>query len=188
MKRALIVLVVLAIAAVVVAMIALVPMVRSGLSTHDEPTRMEATAARMVRHWAVPSELRDAKNPMPLTPEVLADGRAHFADHAPSVTATTAKAPAAWDERCPRTPDMTLAATQSQSDGELFAHRERRVPHRHAGLRCRHRGIGRGQLGARPLHPSPAKLTAEEMAEMEKLNPKSAAGGSRCRTRRSFSR
>ncbi len=73
MKRALLSVAVLAAVAVVIAAILIVPMMRSGLSTHEEPSGIEATLARMVRHQAVPAELRDAKNPMPLTPAELAE-------------------------------------------------------------------------------------------------------------------
>src|SRR5947207_15424553 len=63
------------------AAIALVTTLRYGFSAHDEPTAMERTVARTMRHWAAPSDLRDRQNPIPLTPEVLAEARAHFADH-----------------------------------------------------------------------------------------------------------
>src|SRR5258708_31278039 len=63
------------------AVIALISMLRYGFSARDEPTAVERTVARTMRHWAMPSDLRGRKNPVPLTPEVLAEGRAHFADH-----------------------------------------------------------------------------------------------------------
>ncbi len=66
---------------IVIALIVFVSMIRRGFSAHDEPSRIESVMARAMRHWAVPSDLRDLKNPVPLTPQVLADGRAHFADH-----------------------------------------------------------------------------------------------------------
>ena len=121
MKRA----VRIAVAAIVIGMvfgaIAIASMVRSGLSTHEEPTRIEAVAARMMRHWAVPADLRDAKNPVPLTPAVLEEGRAHFADHCAGCHGNDGKGEAMGKQMYPRAPDMTLAATQSLADGELFA-------------------------------------------------------------------
>lgn len=74
----------------------------------------------------------------------------------------------------PRTPDMTLPATQSLSDGELFAVIENGV--RLTGMP----GFGTGT--AESAHGSWGlvhfirhlpKLTPEEIAEMQKLNPKS---------------
>ena len=102
--------------------LAIASMVRSGLSAHAQPTRIETTVARMVRNWAVPAELRDAKNPVPLTPQVLADGREHFADHCAVCHGNDGRGQSGLGKQMyPKTPDLTLAATQSLSDGELFA-------------------------------------------------------------------
>src|SRR6266852_381726 len=54
---------------------------RYGFSAHDAPTGMEAFLAGRMRHWSIPAELRDRRNPVPLTPAVLAESSAHFADH-----------------------------------------------------------------------------------------------------------
>jgi mono/diheme cytochrome c family protein len=61
--------------------ITLVSMLLYGFSAQDEPTAIERTAARAMRHWAAPSDLRGRRNPIPLAPGVLAEARAHFADH-----------------------------------------------------------------------------------------------------------
>src|SRR5439155_24894386 len=63
------------------AVIAFAATLRYGFSAHDEPTTVEQVVARTMRHWAAPSDLRGRKNPISLTPEVLAEARAHFADH-----------------------------------------------------------------------------------------------------------
>ena len=174
MKRALSIVGAIGIVAVIIAAITIVPMVRSGLSTHEEPTSMEATMARMVRHWAVPSDLRDAKNLMPLTPAALADGRAHFADHCAECHGNDGKGGGMGKQMYPRTPDMTLEATQSLSDGELFAIIENGV--RLTGMPGFGTGTAESAAGSWALvhfiRHLP-KLTAEEIAEMEKLNPKS---------------
>jgi mono/diheme cytochrome c family protein len=158
----------------IVAAIAIVPVVRGGLSARDEPTRMEVVLARMVRHWAVPASLRDAKNPVPLTPEVLADGRAHYADHCASCHGNDGKGAGIGTQMYPRAPDMTLAETQSLSDGELFAIIENGV--RLTGMP----GFGNGTAesaasswGLVHFIRHLPKVTAEEVAEMEKMNPKS---------------
>lgn len=176
MKRTLLIAAAVAAVAVVIAAVTIVPMVRSGLSTHEEPSRIEATVARMVRHWAVPAGLRDAKNPMPLTPAALADGRAHFADHCAQCHGNDGKGGGMGQQMYPRTPDMTLAATQSLSDGELFAIIENGV--RLTGMPGFGTGTAasaNGTWGLVHFIRHLPKLTPEEIAEMEKLNPKSPA-------------
>jgi mono/diheme cytochrome c family protein len=149
-------------------------MIRRGFSTHDEPSRVEAVVARMMRSWAVPSDLRDAKNPVALTPQVLADGRAHFADHCAGCHANDGRGGGMGKQMYPRAPDMTLVATQSLSDGELFAIVENGV--RLTGMPGFGAGTAESAYGSWGLvhfiRHLP-KLTAEEIAAMEKLNPKS---------------
>ena len=175
MKRAVVMVVVLFAVVLLAGAIAFGSMMRSGLSAHDEPTRLEATVARTVRHWAVPSELRDAKNPVPLTSQVLAEGRAHFADHCAGCHGNDGKGESGMGKQMyPKTPDMTLAATQSLSDGELFAIIENGV--RLTGMPGFGSGTAESAYGSWALvhfiRHLP-KLTAEEIAEMQKLNPKS---------------
>jgi hypothetical protein len=149
--------------------------VRYGLSAHDEPTAIEAFIASKMRHWSVPSDLHKAQNPLPMTPEVLTEARAHFADHCAICHANDGKGKTEMGQRLyPRAPDMTLEETQSQSDGDLFATIENGV--RLTGM------PGWGDGTAESAHGSWAlvhlirhlpKITPEELAEMEKLNPKS---------------
>ena len=107
---------------IVVAGIALFRTLRYGFSAKDEPTAFEALAARTMRRLAVPSELRSRSNPLPLTPEILAESRAHFADHCATCHGNDGKGQTAMGPNFyPKVPDMTLGGTQSQSDGELFA-------------------------------------------------------------------
>ncbi len=164
------------IAVVVLAMlVGVASMLRRGFSAHDEPTAMERIAARAVRHWAVPSDLRQAKNPVPLTPETLAEARAHFADHCAVCHGNDGKGKSGMgNQMYPRTPDMTLAATQSLSDGEIFSIIENGV--RLTGMPGFGSGTAESAQGSWSLvhfiRHLP-KLTPEELAEMEKLNPKS---------------
>ena len=151
--------------------------VRRGFSTHDEPSAMEAWVARSVRHWSTPADLRDEKNPLPLTPQVMAEARAHWADHCASCHGNDGKGKTALGERLyPRAPDMTLAATQSLSDGELFSIIENGV--RLTGMPGFGSGTAESAYGSWTLvhfiRHLP-KLTPQEIAEMEKLNPKSPA-------------
>jgi mono/diheme cytochrome c family protein len=175
MKRAVVVAVALLAIVMLIGAIAMASMVRSGLSAHDEPSRVEAVTARAMRHWAVPSDLRDAQNPMPLTSSVLAEGRAHFADHCAGCHGNDGKGESGVGKQMyPRTPDMTLAATQSLSDGELFAVIENGV--RLTGMPGFGSGTAASAYGSWTLvhfvRHLP-KLAPEELAEMQKLNPKS---------------
>ena len=108
--------------ALALAIVSVVATIRYGFSTHDEPTAVERTVARRLRHWAVPSDLRGRKNLIPLTHEVLAEARAHFADHCATCHGNDGKGTSGMGALMyPKTPDMTLAATQQLSDGELFS-------------------------------------------------------------------
>jgi mono/diheme cytochrome c family protein len=169
------VLLIVAAALVVVALIAFVATLRYGFSAHDEPTAVERTIARTVRHWAVPADLRDRKNPIPLTSEVIAESRAHFADHCAVCHGNDGKGQSGMGASMyPKTPDMTLAATQQLSDGELFSIIENGV--RLTGMPGFGDGTAESAAGSWALvhfiRHLP-KLTPEEVAQMEKLNPKS---------------
>ena len=173
MRRTRIVLAVVALA-VAIGLIVFSSTLRRGFSAHDEPTVMEAMMARRMRTWAVPAGLRDRKNPVPLTPEVLAEARAHFADHCATCHGNDGKASDLGKRMYPKAPDMTLAETQKLSDGELFATIENGV--RLTGMP----GFGTGT--AESAHGSWTlvhfirhlpKVTPQELAEMERLNPKS---------------
>ena len=159
---------------VIAAVIMIVQTLRYGFSAHDEPTRMETMMAVMMRRYSVPADLRDARNPLPLTPEVLAEARAHFADHCATCHGNDGKGQTEMGPRFyPKVPDMTLAATQEQSDGELFATIENGV--RMTGMPAWGEGTAESARGSWTLvhfiRHLP-KITPEELAEMETLNPK----------------
>lgn len=157
----------------VIAILIVASILRRGLSAHDEPSRTEAVMARAMRHWAVPSDLRDMKNPMPLTPAALADGRAHFADHCAGCHGNDGKGGGMGKQMYPKAPDMTLDVTQSLSDGELFAIIENGV--RLTGMPGFGSGTAdsaRGSWALVHFIRHLPQLTPAELAEMEKLNPK----------------
>lgn len=175
MKRALVIVIALFVVALLFGAIAIGSMVRSGLSAHAEPPWIEVVIARSVRHWAVPPDLRAAKNPVPLTPQVLAEARAHFADHCAICHGNDGKG-ALGNRMYPKTPDMTQPGTQSLSDGELFSTIENGI--RLSGMPGFGSGTAESAYGSWTLvhfiRHLP-KLTPKEMAEMQKLNPKSPA-------------
>jgi cytochrome c553 len=145
---------------------------RHGSSAHDRPTAIEAFVARKMRHWATPADLRERKNPMPLTPEILKESRAHFADHCAVCHGNDGKGETEMGQHMyPRAPDMTLAATQSLSDGELFGIIENGI--RLTGMPGWGNGTAESARSTWTLvhfvRHLP-KITTEEMGEMEKLN------------------
>lgn len=163
-----------ALIAVALLLIGFARITRYGFSARDEPTRIEAAVARTVRHWAAPAELRQRRNPVPLTPAVLAAARAHFADHCATCHGNDGKGTSGLGALMyPRTPDMTKAATQSLSDGEIFAIIENGV--RLTGMPAFGSGTpqsaGESWALVHFIRHLP-KLTRQEIDEMEKLNPK----------------
>jgi mono/diheme cytochrome c family protein len=93
----------------------------TGLEARSEPGRAEARLARALRSLAVPREARDRRNPVPASAEIVAAGRAHYADHCAVChgndgRGNTEMGRGLW----PKAPDMQLPATQELSDGELF--------------------------------------------------------------------
>jgi hypothetical protein len=55
--------------------------IHHGLSAREESTLAEAAISRSVRHFATPASMRGARNPVSLNASVLAEARAHWADH-----------------------------------------------------------------------------------------------------------
>jgi mono/diheme cytochrome c family protein len=157
--------------------IAVVRTLRYGFSAQDEPTFVEASAARAMRRLAVPAALRDRSNPMPLTPEILAEARAHFADHCAVCHGNDGKGQTAMGPNFyPKVPDMTLPPTQTQSDGEIFATIENGI--RLTGMPAWGNGTpesARGSWSLVHFIRHLPKITADEVAEMERLNPKPLA-------------
>ena len=169
----------LALVAVAVGLVAAaawaVVLLRHGLSARDEPTAVEAFVARRLRHLAVPRAAREAKNPLRFATDVLARARAHFADHCASCHGNDGRGRTKLGQGLyPRAPDMTLAATQSLSDGEIFFVIENGV--RLTGMPAW------GEAGANDdaetwelvhfIRHLP-RVTPEELDEMEELNPRS---------------
>ena len=150
---------------------------RYGLSARDEPSAIEHFLARKLRHYAVPADLRDRKNPVRLTPEVLTEAKAHFADHCASCHGNDGKGRTVMGPNFyPKVPDMTLAETQSQSDGALFATIENGI--RLTGMPAWGNGTAESAYGSWTLvhfiRHLP-RITDEELEEMRGMNPKTRA-------------
>jgi mono/diheme cytochrome c family protein len=163
--------------AVMVGAIGLWYVVNRGVSAREQPGRVEEFLARRVRNMAIAGRAKSLTNPVEQSVEVLAEGRAHFADHcalchANDGSGNTETGRGMW----PKAPDMRLAQTQNLSDGELFWIIENGI--RFTGMPAWGTGTKEGASASWHLvhfiRRLP-KLTPEELVEMESLNPKSPA-------------
>jgi mono/diheme cytochrome c family protein len=161
----------------VIAGVLFVRLLHHGLSVHDEPTKAEVVIAGALRRWASPANLRKRKNPLPASPEVLAEARSHFADHCAVCHGNDGKGQTTIGQKLfPRAPDMTLDATQSLSDGELFGIIENGI--RLTGMPGWGNGTAesaRGSWGLVHFIRNLSKLSEADLREMEKMNPMTAA-------------
>jgi len=106
----------------VVAMAALVYVRTTGLTARSsEPGSLEARVSRAARSLAIPREARQRMNPISPSPEALAGGLAHYADHCAVCHASDGSGNTPLGRGTfPRAPDMRQEPTQRLSDGEIF--------------------------------------------------------------------
>lgn len=173
MRKALIVALIVLALPVGGGVVAAILLIRSGFSARPEPSRLEASIARTMRALAGRS-LRSLRNPIPDTKDNIADGRAHFADHCAQCHANDGSGQTEMGRHLyPRAPDMRLPATQALTDGELFGIIENGV--RLTGMPAWGDGSDQSRTETwklvRFIRRLPV-LTAEDKAEMERLNPK----------------
>lgn len=149
----------------------------SGVSAKEQPGPIEEFLAGRVRNMAIARRAGSLTNPVEYSGEVVADGRAHFADHCAICHANdgggdTAMGRGMW----PKAPDMRLARTQNLSDGELFWIIENGV--RFTGMPAWSTGTKEGEAASWHLVHFIRRLpnlTPEELEEMESLNPRPPA-------------
>ena len=146
-----------------------------GFSARDQPTRIETVVAMQFRKLAMPGDARERKNPVAASPEVVEAGLAHWADHCATCHANDGSGDTAIGRNLyPKAPDMRKAPTQDLTDGELFYIIENGV--RLTGMPAWGDGSPEGEtLAWQLVHfiRRLPKLTPEEIARMEELNPKS---------------
>ncbi|MEO6308753.1 MAG: c-type cytochrome [Nitrospiraceae bacterium] len=93
----------------------------TGFSAKVEPHALEVFIARQVRHLAIPIEQRHAQNPIPLSPDIIKESLAHFADHCALCHANDGSGQTPIGKNVnPKAPDLRLPDIQSMSDGEIF--------------------------------------------------------------------
>jgi len=146
-----------------------------GFSTRNQPTAMESWVAGKARAMAMPADAKSRTNPIPDSPEVLAEASAHWADHCFSCHANDGSGDTVVGKNLyPPAPDMRLPATQQLTDGELFYIIQNGI--RLTGMPAWGNGSSQYEEDSWKLvhfiRHLP-QLTLEEKKAMEKLNPKS---------------
>jgi mono/diheme cytochrome c family protein len=150
-------------------------MVARGFSARERPSILERWVARRARGMAAPGDAKERVNPVSNSPEVLAEARAHWADHCAGCHANNGSGDTEMGKRMyPPAPDMRLPETQQMTDGELFFVIQN-------GIRM----TGMPGWGAGSQHDEQDSwklvhfirhlplVSAEEEREMQSLNPKS---------------
>lgn len=157
---------------VVAAVVQGVVLIRHGFSAREQPSALETYVARTARRLAVPSGAKSEKNPLTASPELMVDGRAHFADHCAICHANNGSGNTEIGRNLyPKAPDMRLPQTQNLTDGELYytIHNGIRLTGMPAwGTDEKDEDSWKLVLFIRHL----PQLTPAEEREMEALNPK----------------
>ncbi len=93
-----------------------------GFSARAKPWAVEAFIARRLRRLATGFEIKAMINPLAPTPDLLAEGRDHFADHCAICHGNDGAGKTAINEGLyPPAPDLRGDQTQRLTDGELMA-------------------------------------------------------------------
>jgi mono/diheme cytochrome c family protein len=146
-----------------------------GLSAREQPGVLERWMARQARTLAVPKDARRRENPVPDSPQVQADARAHWADHCAACHSNNGSGDVEMGKHMyPPAPDMRQQETQRLTDGELFFIIQNGI--RMTGMPGWGSGSQRDQQDSWKLvhfiRHLP-QLTPDEEQEMHALNPKS---------------
>ena len=147
----------------------------NSFSARTQPSALEALAARQARAMAMPASARERPNPIADSAEVLAEARAHWADHCAACHSNNGSGDAEMGKHMyPPAPDMRQAGTQNLADGELFYVIQNGI--RLTGMPSWGSGTSRDEQDSwklvRFIRHLP-KLTADEEREMKEVNPKS---------------
>ena len=149
----------------------------NGFSARSQPSALEKFVAQTARKIAIPRDAKNKQNRVPNSAEVLAEAKQHWADHCATCHANDGSGENTIGRQMyPPTPDMRKPHTQQMSDGELFYITENGI--RLSGMPAWGTGTDEdAQDSWKLVHfirrlPS---LSADEIKEMEKMNPKSVA-------------
>jgi len=149
----------------------------TGVSARPQPSALETRTSHVLRSLAIRARVRGLSNPVPASVDVINEGMEHFADHCAVCHGNDGSGNTEMGRGLyPRAPDMRLPATQDLSDAELFYIIENGV--RLTGMPGWSTGTKDGETSSWHLvhfiRHLP-KLTDEELAQMEDLNPRTPA-------------
>jgi len=147
----------------------------TGLRARATPGGFETRVARTVRSFAVSARDRDRASPVARSPEAIQGGLEHFADHCASCHANDGSGQTEFGRGLfPPPPDLRAEASQRLTDGELFYIIENGI--RFTGMPAFGTGSADGEGESWKLvhfiRHLP-RLSEEERAHMESLNPRS---------------
>ena len=176
-KRVLLVLVALLVVVAIAAGLAVYSIAGRGLSARDEPGPVEAMLARGMRRLATPAAVRARTNAVPPGADVLEGALAHYADHCAVCHGSNGAGDTAIGRGLyPKAPDMRADATQSLTDGELFAIIENGI--RLTGMPAWGNGTAEGERdswGLVHFIRRLPRLSDEDVDRVEALMPKTPA-------------
>lgn len=149
-------------------------LIRRGFGANENPSWIEATLANAARSLSLRVAYRNLRNPVPATPENIAAGMAHYADHCAICHGNDGSGDTLFGRGLyPRPPDLRSSDTQNDSDGEIYATIENGV--RNTGMPAFGKPGNTGDMETWHLvlfiRHLP-NLTPEELQQMEALNPK----------------
>jgi mono/diheme cytochrome c family protein len=146
-----------------------------GVSARAEPGPIETAVARTMRRFAIPRGDKDRVNPVKPTPEILAEGMAHYADHCAVCHGNDGSGDTVMGLGLyPPPPDMRQETTQALTDGELFYIIENGI--RLTGMPAWSTGTPEGEAASWHLVHFIRRLpnlTEDEIEKMKALNPRS---------------
>jgi cytochrome c len=142
-------------------------------SAKATPPEWEIKAARFIRHLATPSHFLKMSNPVRFSPEILAEGRHHFADHCATCHANNGSGKTKMGPNFyPPVPDLRDPAIQTMADGEIFYVIHHGI--RFTGMPAWGKGLSEEDLESWKLvlfiRHLP-NITPEEISEMKQYNP-----------------
>jgi len=147
-----------------------------GLSTRVQPSAVETRMALVMRDLATPTSVRSQSSPVASSDGVFAEGLEHFADHCATCHGNDGIGDTEIGRSLyPPAPDMRMARTQDLTDGELFSIIENGI--RLTGMPAWGTGTPDGERSSWVLVQfirALPNLTADQIEQMEALNPKSA--------------
>jgi len=144
-----------------------------GFSAREQPGAAERWITGWMRATALPADVRSRTNPVPNTPEALADARAHWADHCAGCHANDGSGDTQMGRNLyPPAPDMRKDGTQHKTDGELFYIIQNGI--RLTGMPAWGGSAHDEEDSWKLVHfiRHLPQLTFDEKKAMEKLNPK----------------